>query len=153
MRIRARSSFWEEKRTSLQMNRTTPDLIESVNETEIFVFGSNESGRHGKGAAKTALRFGAKLGIGNGISGNSYAIPTKNAKIRTLGQTKINKYVQEFIEYAKENKDKVFLVTEIGCGLAGYSPEDIAPMFEPTIDIENVHLPAKFWKILIPIKI
>lgn len=57
------------------MNRTTPDFIESVNETEIFVFGSNESGRHGKGAAKTALRLGAKLGIGNGISGNSYAIP------------------------------------------------------------------------------
>lgn len=73
-------------------------------------------------------------------------------KIKTLGKTKINKYVQEFIEYAKENRDKVFLVTEIGCGLAGYSPEDIAPMFERTIDIENVHLPAKFWKILIPIK-
>ena len=53
--------------------------------------------------------------------------------------------------YSKENRDKVFLVTEIGCGLAGYSPEDIAPMFERTIDIENVHLPAKFWKILIPI--
>ena len=128
--------------------RTTPDLIQNVHENEIFVFGSNESGRHGKGAAKTALRFGAKLGLGNGISGNSYGIPTKNAKIRTLGQRTIKKYVQEFIEYAKENKDKVFLVTEIGCGLAGYSAEDIAPMFESTIDIENVHLPAKFWKIL-----
>ena len=108
-------------------------------------------GRHGKGAAKTALRFGAKLGIGNGISGNSYAIPTKNEKIRTLSQTKINEYVQEFIEYAKENENKIFLVTEIGCGLAGYSPEDIAPMFKPTLDMENVHLPARFWKILIPI--
>lgn len=128
--------------------RTTPDLVQNVYENEIFVFGSNESGRHGKGAAKTALRFGAKLGVGNGISGNSYGIPTKNAKIRTLGQTKINKYVQEFIEYAKENKHKVFLVTEIGCGLAGYSAEDIAPMFQSTIDIQNVHLPAKFWKVL-----
>lgn len=132
------------------MYRTTPDLITSINETQIFVFGSNESGRHGKGAAKTALRFGARLGVGDGISGNSYAIPTKDSKIRTLGQTKINKYVQKFIEYAKENTDRVFLVTEIGCGLAGYSPKDIAPMFQSAIDIENVYLPANFWKILHP---
>ena len=119
-------------------------------ETEIFVFGSNETGRHGKGAAKTALRFGARFGVGDGISGNSYAIPTKDSKIRTLGQTKIKKYVQNFIEYAKENTDKVFLVTEIGCGLAGYSPKDIAPLFQSAIDIENVYLPANFWKILRP---
>lgn len=128
------------------MNRTSPVLIQSLRDTEVFVFGSNESGRHGKGAAKTAMRFGAKMGVGNGISGNSYAIPTKNANIKTLGQAKIQKYVKEFIEYAKANNDKIFLVTEIGCGLAGYSPEVIAPMFEDAIDIENIHLPARFWK-------
>ena len=130
--------------------RTTPDLIQNVKENEVFVFGSNESGIHGKGAAKTALRFGARFGVGNGISGNSYAIPTKDAKIQTLAHSKIYRYVQEFIEYAKANRNKVFLVTEIGCGLAGYSAQHIAPMFESAIDIENVHLPAKFWKILSP---
>ena len=128
--------------------RKTPGRVTALNEDEIFVFGSNEAGRHGKGAAQTALRFGATIGIGNGISGQTYGIPTKNSKIRTLGQTRINKYVEEFIEYAREHRDKVFLVTEIGCGLAGYSPYDIAPMFEDVMYLENVYLPENFWNVL-----
>lgn len=97
----------------------------------IFVFGSNLAGRHGKGAAKHAkLYYGAKQGIGNGIQGNSYGIPTKDENLKVLSLTTIKKYVDDFIEYAKANPDKEFFVTKIGTGLAGYSNEQIAPMFK-----------------------
>lgn len=112
------------------------------------MFGSNEAGRHGKGAAKTAQRWGAKDGVGEGMSGRTYAIPTKNSKIRTLGQTSIGKYVDAFLRTARERPDLTFLVTEVGCGLAGYSAEDIAPMFADASSMPNVHLPQSFWNIL-----
>lgn len=98
----------------------------------IFVFGSNEAGRHGKGAAKTAfLRHGAVYGKGVGLYGKSYAIPTKDVNLVPLPLNKIQKYVEQFLRFADLNKDRYeFTVTEIGCGLAGYHPTQIAPMFK-----------------------
>jgi hypothetical protein len=97
----------------------------------IFVFGSNEAGKHGAGAAKTARdHYGAILGIGVGRTGNSYAIPTKDANLNTLSIPKIEKYVREFILYAKTNPTLAFEVTKIGCGLAEYTEDDIKPLFE-----------------------
>lgn len=97
----------------------------------IFVFGSNIAGRHGKGAALEAVqRHGAIYGKGEGLQGKSYAIPTKDNYIRSLPLIKINQYVQRFIKFAKENPKLEFFVTRIGCGLAGYTDEQIAPMFE-----------------------
>lgn len=97
---------------------------------DIFVFGSNLAGRHGKGAALHAYKYyGAVYGQGIGLQGSSYAIPTKDMFIRTLSLTDIRGYVYDFIGYAKEHPEMTFNVTAIGCGLAGYTPKDIAPMF------------------------
>lgn len=126
--------------------RITPDYIIELKENQIFVFGSNQSGRHGKGAAKTALGWGAKWGQAEGLQGRTYGIPTKNFSIqRTLSIDEIKPYVDRFIKFAKENKNYIFLVTEIGCGLAGLNPKDVAPLFKDAIDIENIYLPSKFW--------
>ena len=130
------------------MSTRTVKIVKSLEENEIFVFGSNEAGLHGKGAAKLALVWGAKRGQGIGLYGKTYGIPTKDDKIRTLSLGKISKYVNEFIEFARENTHLIFLVTEIGCGLAGYTPDNIAPLFENCKNIENIHFPESFWKIL-----
>ncbi len=120
---------------------------------EVFVFGSNLSGRHGAGAAKTAaLRFGAIYGQGYGLQGRSYGIPTKGFcssmhsrfDAKTLSVSEIEKWINKFIKFADNNKDIIFLVTEIGCGLAGYLPEQIAPMFKKCLEMENVYLPRTF---------
>lgn len=124
-------------------------FVSSLGENEIFVFGSNLSGRHGKGAAKQAMKWGAKYGIGNGLQGKTYGIPTVNATISNkLSINHISKYVDEFIKFAKENSNYQFLVTEIGCGLAGWNVKDIAPLFKEAISVENINLPNSFWKIL-----
>ena len=126
--------------------RTTPDDIKKLEQGHIFVFGSNLSGRHGKGAAKTALGWGAKWGQAAGLQGRTYGIPTKDASIRrTLTVIEIKPFVDEFIEFAKNNPDLTFLVTEIGCGLAGHKQKDIAPLFINAVDVENINLPEKFW--------
>ena len=110
------------------IERTTPENINSLAENQIFVFGSNLSGRHGKGAAKTALGWGAKWGQSKGLQGRTYGIPTKDASIRrTLTIEEIKPFVDEFIEFAKGNDNLIFLVTEIGCGLAGLKPKEVAP--------------------------
>lgn len=128
------------------MYRTSPNKIYTLQRNQIFVFGSNEAGRHGAGAAKFAkTNFGAKSGIGFGLSGNSFAIPTKDKKIKTLPLRTIKEYVDRFVSFAKDNPDKTFLVTEIGCGLAGYHPKDIAPLFKDSIKLQNVWLPDRFW--------
>lgn len=127
-------------------NRVTPDHIRRISENEIFVFGSNESGRHGLGAAKSALGWGAKWGQAEGLQGKTYGIPTKDKSIRrTLTIDEIKPYVDRFITCAKENKHLTFLVTEIGCGLAGLKPKQVAKMFEEAIPLKNVHLPSRFW--------
>ncbi len=128
------------------MNRITPNNITELKENEIFVFGSNISGRHGKGAAKTAMSWGAKYGQGEGIQGRTYGIPTVNASISNkLTIEKIKVYVDRFIQYAKQHPENIFLVTEIGCGLAGHSHKDISPLFQEAATIENIFLPTKFW--------
>ena len=126
--------------------RITPDDIKKLEQEQIFVFGSNLSGRHGKGAAKTALGWGAKWGQSTGLQGRTYGIPTKDASIRrTLTITEIKPFVDEFIDFAKTRKDLIFLVTEIGCGLAGHKQKDIAPLFLDAVNVENIYLPKKFW--------
>lgn len=102
---------------------------------EIFVFGSNLAGRHGKGAAAFAVvRYRAKYGVGIGRTGDSYAIPTKDENIRVLPLSEIKKNVNVFLEYARENPNLRFKVTRIGCGLAGYRNDQIAPMFKGAPD-------------------
>lgn len=97
----------------------------------VFVFGSNIAGIHGKGAALTAKRlYGAKQGIGIGYVGHSYAIPTKDQNLKTLHILEIVTYVQEFKNFAHDNKHMNFLVTRVGCGLAGFQDADIAPFFK-----------------------
>jgi hypothetical protein len=129
------------------MDRITPDHIKKLAKDEIFVFGSNESGQHGKGAAKTALGWGAKWGQAEGIQGRTYGIPTKDASIRrTLTVDEIKPYVDRFIQCAKENPQLIFLVTEIGCGLAGKKPKEIAPLFKDAIPVKNIYLPSRFWR-------
>lgn len=112
---------------------------------EIFVFGSNVAGRHGAGAAKIAMqKFGAVYGIGFGKIGNSYAIPTKDENIETLPIQHISDYVGVFIDYAKAHPELNFFITSIGCGLAGYKPEQIAPLFR-SCQVNNCSFPDT-WK-------
>lgn len=97
----------------------------------IFVFGSNLAGIHGAGSAKEAFRlYGAVWGQGVGIAGNSYAIPTKDQHIKSMTLEQIEPYIKDFIEFAKANPSYRFNIVDIGCGLAGFKPEDIAPLFE-----------------------
>ena len=113
----------------------------------IFVFGSNEAGRHGKGAAEYARKhYGAIYGQGEGLQGSSYAIPTKDQKIKTLPLSEIEKGVQRFLQFAADHPELLFRVTPIGCGLAGYKPTDIAPFFRN--HTENITLPNEFFEIL-----
>ena len=134
------------QKTENMIERTTPENINKLEENQIFVFGSNLSGRHGKGAAKTALGWGAKWGQAKGLQGKTYGIPTKDASIRrTLSIKEIKPFVDEFIEFAKVNKELIFLVTEIGCGLAGLKPEEVAPLFKEAVNVSNIHLPSRFW--------
>lgn len=112
-----------------------------------MVFGSNLAGRHGAGAALMAAKqFGAAYGIGVGRTGRCYAIPTKDANIRTLPLSIIQGHVSDFLNHALLNPWSTFLVTKIGCGLAGYSAKDIAPMFAGAS--ENVHLPEEFISVI-----
>lgn len=97
---------------------------------EIFVFGSNLAGRHGSGSARFAMdHHGAEYGVGIGLTGNSYAIPTKDSQIKTLPLANIREYVKDFIQFAKDHPEMEFKIVKVGCGLAGYDDEDIAPMF------------------------
>ena len=125
--------------------RVSPENITSLPSTNhIYVFGSNLAGKHGKGAAKTALLFGAKYGMGEGLYGNTYALPTKDENIQSLPLAEINKYVETFTQFANKNPHLIFWVTAIGTGLAGYSIEQIAPFFEKASGLQNVFLPESF---------
>lgn len=135
---------------TVPFDRITPENITSILENEVFVFGSNLSGRHGKGAAKTALGWGAKWGQAAGLQGKTYGIPTKDAAIkRTLRIDEIRPFVDDFINWAKYHTGNTFYVTEIGCGLAGYKPKDIAPLFAECVNLKNVKLPKRFWHKLV----
>ena len=118
----------------------TPNMISALNENEIFVFGSNLGGMHGGGAARAAYnRFGAVWGQGVGLQGQSYAIPTMQGGVET-----IKPYVDEFIEFTQAHPELKFLVTRIGCGIAGFRDEQIAPLFAAAIDQDNIILPREF---------
>jgi len=126
--------------------RITPENITHLYPNEIFIFGSNLSGRHGKGAAKQALGWGAKWGQAEGIQGRTYGIPTKDRTIRrTLTIEEIKPFVDRFIDFATQHPKLTFLVSAIGCGLAGLKPKQIAPLFKKCANIQNVWLPSRFW--------
>ena len=124
-------------------NRISPWMIVQLKPNEVFVFGSNVNGYHGGGAALTALqKFGAIWGQGEGLQGQSYGIPTME------GIDSMKAAIERFILFVKEHRELIFLVTPIGCGIAGYKPEEVAPFFRSAIDLENVYLPESFWMIL-----
>ena len=123
--------------------RVTPDHVNSLEHNEIFVFGSNASGFHAGGAAAQAMHdFGAIWGQGEGLQGRSYAIPTME------GLDNMKAAIERFAQYATQHPELRFLVTRIGCGIAGYSAREIAPLFNGCVSLENVTLPADFWDVL-----
>jgi len=129
----------------------TPENIESLLPNQIFVFGSNLKGAHGAGAARLAEeKFGAVFGQGVGLQGNSYALPTKDYNLSTLHLSEIQPYVDELWQFAKNNQTLQFLITKVGCGLAGYSVEDVAPLFYKFIALDNITLPQEFTDIVAP---
>lgn len=120
--------------------RIAPSYISKLAPNEVFVFGSNLEGMHGGGAALTAYKkFGAVWGQGIGLQGQSYAIPTMQGGVET-----IKPYVDEFIDFARKHPDLRFLVTPIGCGIAGFKPSQIAPLFKEAKNIFNIYLPKEF---------
>lgn len=124
--------------------RYTPENITKLGEDDIFVFGSNLAGMHGGGAARVAWqKFGAVWGQGVGLQGQSYAIPTMQGGVET-----IKPYVDEFLDVAYECDQNTFYVTRIGCGIAGFTEEQIAPLFDRALDMYNVVLPESFVKII-----
>lgn len=121
-----------------------PDKIDRLRANEIFVFGSNLQGLHGGGAARAAhQRFGAIMGVGVGLQGQSYAIPTMQGGVGT-----IRPYIDQFIDFARNRPDLTFLVTRIGCGIAGFTDADIAPLFRAALPVANILLPKSFVAIL-----
>ncbi|MDD2512916.1 MAG: hypothetical protein PHH64_05190 [Proteiniphilum sp.] len=124
--------------------RITPDYISNLEENEIFVFGSNLEGSHGGGAAKLAhQRFGAIWGQGVGLQGRSYGIPTMHG-----GPEEIRPYVEDFIAFARTHPDLIFLVTRVGCGIAGFHDSEMAPLFSGAREVRNIFLPESFWHYL-----
>lgn len=132
----------------------TPENITELKPNAIFVFGSNLSGIHGKGAAKTARRWGACDGVGIGRSGQTYAIPTRGrwrasqGGFNSLGLEEIGEHVHDFLQYAKRHPELEFLVTKIGCGYAGFSPQEMSIVFAGEEIPENVALPKEFWALI-----
>jgi hypothetical protein len=123
--------------------RITPNLIINLKPGEIFVFGSNARGMHAGGAARYALdHFGAEWGVGEGLQGQSYAIPTME------GLDSLKLAVDRFIAFAGQHPEYTFLVTPIGCGIAGYRESQIGPLFAQSAELPNVYLPANFWAVL-----
>ena len=139
--LRTDEDFFNEKAAA---GRLTLERISQLAPDQIFVFGSNLQGHHAGGAAALALsRFGAIWGQGIGLQGQSYAIPTMQGGVDT-----IKPYVDQFIEFAAQHPEMTFLVTRIGCGIAGFSPEEIAPLFAEAVAVPNIWLPLDFWKVL-----
>jgi len=123
--------------------RIASDRISDLGENEIFVFGSNIQGAHGGGAAWYAhKKFGAEWGVGEGLTGRTYALPTME------GDASLKKAVEHFITCAKAHPELTFLVTAVGCGIAGYTPAEVAPLFREATALANVYLPQVFWEVL-----
>ena len=132
--------------------KSTPEFIDKLEPNQVFVFGSNLAGRHTKGAAKQAVKFGAIDGKHFGLQGSSFAIPTKDKYLRyplrlkgsTAEDLSIAYYVSIFVYIARMRPELTFLVTPIGCGHSGYTPRQIAPLFKEALDLPNVVLPECF---------
>ena len=123
--------------------RVASDRIAELGGNEIFVFGSNIQGAHGGGAAWYAhQQFGAEWGVGEGLTGRTYALPTME------GDASLKKAVEHFISCAKAHPELTFLVTAVGCGIAGNTPDEVAPLFREATTLENVYLPRVFWDVL-----
>jgi len=125
----------------------TPNYIKELKQNEIFVFGSNRQGRHGKGAALTArLKFGAIYGQSTGLQGQSYAIITKELRkdYQPVSLQEVKEGIDTFIQFAKDNQDLTFYVVELGCNLAYFTVEQIAPLFKKAVMLKNVYLPERF---------
>lgn len=140
--MRIKSEGMEKQRVYHGVERAwnTPEGIVALREDEVFVFGSNLEGMHAGGAAYVAFRkFGAVMGCGVGLRGQSYAIPTMQGGVET-----IRPYVDEFIAFAEAHPELFFYVTRIGCGIAGFRDREIAPLFERARGMENVCLPESF---------
>lgn len=134
----------DKDKESIKRPTFTPEKINSLLPDEIFVFGSNLAGHHGGGAARIALNnFGAIYGQGVGLQGQSYAIPTMQGGVET-----ITPYVDEFIHFAREHSHIFFYVTRIGCGIAGFRDEQVAPLFIKALNLSNICLPESFVRIL-----
>lgn len=119
--------------------RIASDRIATLGENEIFVFGSNIQGSHGGGAAWFAYKnLGAEWGVGEGLTGRCYALPTME------GEASMKAAVDHFIACTKEHPELTFLVTAVGCGIAGYTPQEVAPLFKEALLLENVYLPQVF---------
>lgn len=135
------SPYQSDKPHAHTSSRITPEYISALQPNEVFVFGSNVRGMHYGGAAAFAVkRFGAIMGQGEGLQGRSYAIPTME------GMENMQAAVDRFIAFAKEHTELIFLVTPIGCGIAGYTPEEVAPLFLKAATLPNLCLPDSFWK-------
>lgn len=136
-------------------NNYSPDVINELKENEVFTFGANQEGRHGLGAAKLAVnKFGAIYGQAEGLQGQSYGLITTdlNKSYRpSVSIELLTEQVNKFIQFAKDNPHLTFLVTEVGCGLAGFTVEQVAPLFKAVLlqNINNVRLPKKFVRELI----
>ncbi|BFP39537.1 hypothetical protein FGF1_03820 [Flavobacteriaceae bacterium GF1] len=127
----------------------TPQNITELLEHEVFVFGSNLAGKHSGGAAKVAQEnFGAENGIGEGMTGKSYALPTLTKNLRKRSLKSLQSSVDKLLETVRENTDKQFLITEVGCGIAGFTYEEIAPMFKEFYPLPNVSLPLAFLELI-----
>ena len=121
----------DEEAKAIRDERNSKKKMKDYYMKQVFVFGSNESGIHGAGAALYAYKKkGARYGVGFGRAGQSFAIPTKDTYIQTLDLETISMYVQGFLAYAKSQYNTPFKITRIGCGLAGYKDEEIAPLFK-----------------------
>jgi hypothetical protein len=126
--------------------RYTPENITNMKPDEVFVFGSNRLGAHGAGAALLAKqRFGALQGQGEGLQGRSYALPTKDENIKTMSLSKIQEHINVFLSFARRTPELKFYCSAIGCGLAGYTRDEIAPLFQKHSIPDNVWLPKEFW--------
>lgn len=125
--------------------RVSAKHIDKLEDDEVFVFGSNTEGMHAGGAARMAMNLGAVYGKAFGLQGKTFAIPTVDyTRSGKMSIDEIKKYVDEFLDFTIKNKDKKFLVTEIGCGIAGFKVSEIAPLFRKALEYSNVYLPERF---------
>ena len=126
----------------------TPENIEFLSPNQIFVFGSNLAGEHGGGAARKAYDdFGAIWGQGIGLQGQSYAVPTLGRSYEKLTLNEIHEHINDLLKYCCKNRQLFFFITKIGCGIAGFSVNEIGPLFRPFILLKNVSLPKEFYDI------